>query len=80
MVNHDALTGLANRRGFTNYIQKLVINPNHKKYYSILFYLDLNQFKDINDSLGHSVGDDVLLNVSKRLARVLEKSSIVRRR
>jgi len=76
MVNHDALTGLANRRGFTNYIQKLVINSNHKKYYSILFYLDLNQFKDINDSLGHSVGDDVLLNVSKRLARVLEKSSI----
>ena len=79
MVKHDSLTGLLNRRGFTNYIDGLVQNLNHQKYYSILFYLDLNQFKAINDSLGHAVGDEVLLAVSKRLLNVLDKGCMVSR-
>ncbi len=61
MVQHDVLTGLLNRRGFRNYIDKLVNSRKHETFFSILFYLDLNQFKSINDSLGHEVGDDVLL-------------------
>jgi len=79
MVQHDMLTGLLNRRGFKNYIENLVKHTKHETCFSILFYLDLNQFKSINDSLGHEVGDDVLLAVSKRLLKLLDKSCMVSR-
>ena len=71
LVEHDVLTGLLNRRGFTNYMNQLVTDPKHQSCYSMLFYLDLNQFKSINDSLGHTIGDDVLLAVSRRLSNIL---------
>ncbi len=79
MVQHDVLTGLLNRRGFRNYMENLVTSTKHKTYFSILFYLDLNQFKSINDSLGHQVGDDVLLAVSKRLTDFLGEDRMVSR-
>jgi len=79
MAQHDVLTGLLNRRGFKNNIEDLVNDTKHKTFFSILFYLDLNQFKSINDSLGHAVGDDVLLAVSKRLLELLDKDCIVSR-
>jgi len=79
LVEHDTLTGLLNRRGFTNYIENLIKHVDHEKYYSILFYLDLNQFKAINDSLGHAVGDEVLLLVSKRLIKILDKKCMISR-
>ncbi|MDM5263235.1 EAL domain-containing protein [Sulfurovum sp. XTW-4] len=79
MVQHDVLTGLLNRRGFRIYMENLVTSPKHQTYFSILFYLDLNQFKSINDSLGHQVGDDVLLAVSKRLTNLLGKDCMVSR-
>jgi len=71
IAEHDVLTGLLNRRGFRNYMNVVIDDPKHEAYYSILFYLDLNQFKSINDSLGHDVGDKVLMDVSKRLTQKL---------
>jgi diguanylate cyclase (GGDEF)-like protein len=79
LVEHDSLTGLLNRRGFTNYINNLVNDETHKTHYSILFYLDLNQFKGINDSLGHAVGDEVLLTVSARLVDILNGDCMISR-
>jgi len=79
MVQHDVLTGLLNRRGLTNFIEGLVNDKKHETYFSILFYLDLNQFKSINDSLGHAVGDDVLLAVSKRLVAALDNDCMISR-
>lgn len=79
MVDHDILTNLLNRRGFTNYMDNIILDPKHNEYYSILFYLDLNQFKGINDSLGHAVGDEVLVGVSRRLIRVLGQDCMVSR-
>jgi diguanylate cyclase (GGDEF)-like protein/PAS domain S-box-containing protein len=79
LVEHDVLTGLLNRRGFTNYMNSLITDPKHSRAYSLLFYLDLNQFKSINDSLGHTIGDDVLLAVSKRLRNVLPEDCTVSR-
>ena len=67
LAQHDVLTGLLNRRGFKNHMEELINAPSHKELFSLLFYMDLNQFKGINDSLGHTVGDEVLLSVSERL-------------
>ena len=71
LAEHDVLTGLLNRRGFNNYLQKICADEEHQHSYSLLLYLDLNQFKSINDSLGHMIGDQVLTAVSKRLRNSL---------
>jgi len=73
IAEHDVLTGLLNRRGFYAKMEKLIASKAHKTQYSLLFYLDLDQFKGINDSLGHSVGDAVLQTVAKRLIYSLDK-------
>ena len=64
---HDALTNLPNRRDYQEYMKILITQAEHSKYYSFLFYMDLNHFKQINDTFGHVVGDQVLLEVAKRL-------------
>ena len=79
LAHHDPLTNLLNRRGFKNYMKKLVSGEKHKKSYSLLFYMDLDQFKGINDSLGHMVGDEVLLLVSKRLVYALDSTCSISR-
>ena len=79
MVEHDVLTGLLNRRGFTQYMDNLVKKIEHETYYSILFFLDLDEFKAINDSLGHEIGDKVLLSVSERLIKALKREETVKK-
>lgn len=64
---HDMLTGLPNRRSYQEYMSKLIQNKAHRSHHSILFYMDLNHFKQINDTFGHTVGDKLLLEVARRL-------------
>ncbi len=64
---HDALTDLPNRRNYQNYMDKIIEKVEHIDYYSFLFYMDLNHFKQINDTFGHIVGDKLLLEVASRL-------------
>ena len=64
---HDALTDLPNRRSYQEYMKNLIKKVEHTDFYSFLFYMDLNHFKQINDTFGHIIGDKLLLQVSNRL-------------
>jgi len=76
---HDSLTGLPNRRSYQDYMENLLLKREHKYLYSILFYMDLNHFKQINDTFGHTVGDKLLLEVAQRLQSINIKNKYIAR-
>jgi diguanylate cyclase (GGDEF)-like protein/PAS domain S-box-containing protein len=69
LAYYDDLTGLANRTLLQDRLAKAVADARRQKYNVALLFLDLDGFKDINDSLGHSVGDLLLQEVAQRLKR-----------
>ncbi len=76
---YDDLTGLANRRLFADRLQQ-AINLAHRNKASItLFYLDLDKFKSINDTLGHAAGDEVLKETAEKILSVIRDSDIAAR-
>ncbi len=78
-ANHDRLTGLPNRVLFRDRLeQALKLNARKKLGLAILF-LDLDGFKIINDSLGHEAGDELLQQVSDRLAKILRNEDVLSR-
>jgi diguanylate cyclase (GGDEF)-like protein/PAS domain S-box-containing protein len=71
LADHDALTGLPNRRLLEDRLtQALALSQRNRKQTAVMF-IDLDRFKPINDSLGHSVGDLLLKEVSQRLVNQL---------
>ena len=79
LVYTDELTGLPSRAYFYKHLEN-VINASHRRNERFaLMYLDLDGFKDINDSLGHDVGDELLKTIGKRLHRVLRNNDFVAR-
>lgn len=75
----DPLTSLPNRRYLIERLQWLIDKAQRNKLSGALLYLDLDDFKRINDSLGHSVGDELLVNVAQRLKPVLRTSDTIAR-
>ncbi len=73
-ASHDALTGLVNRREFESRAERLLSTVNRNEHAHALCFLDLDQFKIVNDSCGHVAGDELL----KQLTAILEK--VVRKR
>ncbi len=79
MAYHDALTGLPNRVLFNDRLNvAIAAAQRHGKRFGVMM-LDLDQFKNINDSLGHDVGDQLLQSVGNRLRGLLRKSDTVAR-
>lgn len=66
-AKRDPLTNLPNRRAFRYSLSKEITSSQHYDHYSALMYVDLDNFKNVNDSLGHSIGDILLSYVAKRL-------------
>lgn len=73
-ANHDALTGLPNRRMFNEDLMNLLENAKTEASQAAILFLDLDRFKYINDTLGHDVGDHLLIEVARRIENVLKKT------
>jgi predicted signal transduction protein with EAL and GGDEF domain len=78
-ANYDTLTGLPNRRFFFEKLGKVVGDCQRDTSKLVLLYIDLDGFKDINDTYGHEVGDEVLITVGNRLLQGVRKTDFVAR-
>lgn len=76
---HDSLTGLANRSLFGNYLERVICASIRHQEYSAVLFIDLDNFKSINDSLGHSVGDNLLIEIASRLKGVMRHEDVIAR-
>ena len=76
---HDDLTGLPNRRLFDDRLAQAILQGTRTGGKTGLFLLDLNGFKNINDSFGHQAGDELLCAISENLTRVLRSSDTLAR-
>ena len=79
MANHDSLTGLFNRRRFTEELKKEIISVMRKGHSSALLFVDLDQFKYINDACGHPAGDRLIRKVADELVHSVRRDDVVAR-
>lgn len=78
-ATHDALTGLRNRQFFIEHLQKRMASLNESGEFSYLLLIDLDHFKNVNDSLGHDVGDRLLQDVVARLQQHIPQGCVLAR-
>ncbi|MDO3382625.1 putative bifunctional diguanylate cyclase/phosphodiesterase [Gilvimarinus algae] len=79
MAHHDALTSLPNRLHLVERLEHEVKRAERHGYFGAVLFIDLDKFKNINDSLGHPVGDRVLQEVSRRLQGAVRDEDLVAR-
>lgn len=78
-ANYDILTSLPNRILFMDRLKQSIKLANRHKNKVALLFLDLDNFKDINDSLGHNIGDKVLIELAKRMKTQMRSSDSIAR-
>lgn len=78
-ANFDTLTGLANRRLFHDHLAQEIKKSNRSHNSLALLFIDLDRFKEVNDTLGHHVGDQLLVETAKRIIGCVRESDIVSR-
>jgi diguanylate cyclase (GGDEF)-like protein/PAS domain S-box-containing protein len=77
MAYHDKLTGLPNRALFEQHLELVLVRARHDGSAAGLLYLDLDRFKQVNDSLGHAAGDELLREVAARLRKAARSGDLV---
>jgi diguanylate cyclase (GGDEF)-like protein/PAS domain S-box-containing protein len=78
-ASHDALTGLYNREAFSQSLKGMINSANKENRQHALIYLDLDQFKLINDTIGHAAGDELLLETTGIMKSVFRSSDVCAR-
>ncbi len=76
---HDPVCGLPNRIYFAERLERAITEVRAGGLSAAVFYIDLDHFKDVNDTLGHHIGDELILNVTQRLSRVMRGDDLVAR-
>src|SRR6266496_6332653 len=77
---HDGLTNLPNRALFTDRLERALIRARrHSDYKFAVLFIDVDEFKVVNDSLGHSAGDDLLIQLAKRLSAGFRETDTIAR-
>lgn len=79
MSSTDELTGLANRRGLEDFLRRTLAAAQRHHEEGVLVFIDLDQFKSINDNYGHDAGDAALKTVADTLKGLVRKSDLVAR-
>jgi len=79
MAHHDALTGLPNRTLLLEELRKTMAQCDRRGGLAAIHYIDLDFFKDVNDTLGHPIGDRLLRQVSDRLSSAVRETDVVSR-
>lgn len=74
---YDPLTGLANRRYLLDRLEVAIVTARRRDRHGALLFIDLDHFKHINDSMGHSVGDAVLVQAAQRLQHMTRQEDVV---
>ncbi|MBN2896672.1 MAG: EAL domain-containing protein [Campylobacterales bacterium] len=77
--NHDTLTDLPNRQLFQDRLTQAISRAKRSNTSFALFFIDLDHFKKINDSLGHDIGDQVIIEIAERLRRALREEDTLAR-
>ena len=79
LAYHDSLTGLPNRIQFTEELDRVLAHAKRSGNTIAVLMLDLDHFKQINDTLGHAAGDEILIEVSRRLKKRIRKEDHIAR-
>ncbi|TCS37514.1 PAS domain S-box-containing protein/diguanylate cyclase (GGDEF)-like protein [Paucimonas lemoignei] len=79
LANHDTLTKLPNRHWLNGYLPKAIEQASHGTRRLAIFFIDLDNFKNINDTLGHEAGDELLIQATQRLKDAVRASDHVAR-
>ena len=79
MATHDSLTGLPNRASLSDTLQQALNKAERNKHRLAIFFIDLDNFKSINDTLGHPTGDQLLREMARRLRASVRDSDLVAR-
>ncbi len=77
LAYHDPLTGLKNRRSFTEILDQAIQHAQESQSKLAVMYMDMDNFKGINDSLGHEAGDELLKQFADRLRKTVRGSDIL---
>ena len=76
---HDPVCGLPNRIYFSERLERAIVEVRNGGPSAAVFYIDLDHFKDVNDTLGHHIGDELILSVTRRLSEIIRDDDLVAR-
>ena len=79
LAYHDSLTNFPNRRSFMNQLRNELLDRNKTKYSMSILFIDLDNFKNVNDQLGHDIGDSILKNAADNIRNAIRPTDLAAR-